>query len=86
MQLRKLVSLVFEGGVILEGLIVEVEYGVFEKFMFLILVYGIVLIDVGRIQYVFLFVIVSEFFCLYFVLMVYSNEVIWEQFFLRLVM
>ena len=33
MQLRKLVSSVSEGGVTLEGLTVEVEHGVFEKFM-----------------------------------------------------
>ena len=33
MQLWKLVSSVSEGGVTLEGLTVEVEHGVFEKFM-----------------------------------------------------
>ena len=37
MQLRKLVSSVSEGGVTLEGLTVEVEHGVFEKFMSLTL-------------------------------------------------
>ena len=54
MQLRKLVSSVSEGGVTLEGLTVEVEHGVFEKFMSLTLAYGTVLTDVGRTQYAFL--------------------------------
>ena len=53
MQLRKLVSSVSEGGVTLEGLTVEVEHGVFEKFMSLTLAYGTVLTDVGRTQYAF---------------------------------
>lgn len=53
MQLRKLVSSVSEGDVALEVLTVEVEHGVFEKFMSLALAYGTVLTDVGRTRMLF---------------------------------
>ena len=79
MQLRKLVSSVSEGGVTLEGLTVEVEHGVFEKFISLTLAYGKVLTDVGRIQYAFLFVTVSESLRLHSASMAHSNEATWEQ-------
>ena len=79
MQLRKLVSAVSEGDVTLEGLTVEVEHGVFEKFMSLTLAYGKVLTDIGRTQYAFLSVTVSESLRLHPASMAHSNEATWEQ-------
>ena len=78
MQLRKLVSSVSEGGVTLEGLTVEVEHGVFEKFLSLTLAYGTVLTDIGRTQYAFLSVTVSESLNLNPASMAYSNKATWE--------
>ena len=48
------------GGITLEGLTVEVEHGVFEKFMSATLAYGTVLTDVGRTPYAFFSVNVTE--------------------------
>ena len=78
MQLRKLVSSVSEGDVTLEGLTVEVDHGVFKKFMSSTLAYGTVLTDVGRTQYAFLSVTVSESLRLHPASMAYSNEATWE--------
>ena len=79
MQLRKLVSSVSEGDVTLEGLTVEVKHGVLKKFMSSTLAYWTVLTDVGRTQYAFLSVTVSESLRLHPASMAHSDEATWEQ-------
>ena len=63
----------------LEGLTVEVKHGVFQKFMSLTLAYGTVLTDVGRTQYAFSSVTVSESLRLHPASMAHSDEATWEQ-------
>ena len=86
MQLRKLANSVSEGDVTLEGLTVEVDHGVFKKFMSSTLAYGTVLTDVGRPQYAFFSVTVSESLCLHPASMAHSDEATWEQLSPRLAM